>query len=62
MSLIGIESKISDGKLTGLLTNEHCITKELIVEPTGTKVDEIDLFVVDCADMGHVYPIDDDAR
>jgi hypothetical protein len=36
---MGIESKISDGIVTGLLTNEHCKIKELTVEPTGVKVD-----------------------
>ena len=42
VSLMGIESKISDGTVTGLLTNEHCIIIELTVEPTGVKVDEND--------------------
>ena len=47
---IGIESKISDGTVTGLSTNEHCIINELIVEPTGVRVDKIDCCVVVCAD------------
>jgi hypothetical protein len=42
VSFMDIESKISDGNVTGLLTNEHCITNEFTVEPTGVKVDERD--------------------
>jgi NADH dehydrogenase len=38
--------KISDGVEIGLLTNEHCIMIELIVEPTGAKVDRRDCSVV----------------
>ena len=45
---MGIESKISDGTMTGLLTNEHCIMIEFTVDPTGVKVDKIDCCVVVC--------------
>ena len=47
---MGIESKISDGIAHELLTNEHCITRELTVEPTGVKVDLSDWLDVVCAD------------
>ena len=47
---IGNESKISDGDVTGLLTNEHCMIIEFTVEPTGVKVDKILWFAVDCVD------------
>jgi hypothetical protein len=50
VSLMGIESKISDGIVTGLSINEHCKIKELTVEPTGVKVDNNVCCVVVCAD------------
>ena len=50
VSLMGIESKISDGIVTGLSINEHCNIKELTVEPTGVKVDNNVCCVVVCAD------------
>jgi hypothetical protein len=42
VSLMGIESKISDGTVIGLRTKEHCIMIEFTVDPTGVKVDKID--------------------
>ena len=50
VSLMGIESKISDGTVIGLFTKEHCIIIELTVEPTGVKVDNNVCCVVVCAD------------